>query len=85
MPAYIRIVADKNHEEVFKMSSKNEAVTFTDNFMEFTPPVGTFEYSFDPKYYTLKLNEGVAMPLEGEGCGSAAAEGTISVKGRIVF
>ena len=83
MPAYIRIVADEYDEEVYKISSKNEAVTFSGNSIEFTPPPDTFGFSFVPEPYTIYLDEGVAIPAAG-GCGSAAAEGTIIIKGRAV-
>ena len=85
MPAYIRIIANENDEVVYKISSKYKEVTFTDDTIEFTPPRNTFEISINPKQYTLKLDEGVAMPLEGEGCGSKAAEGKITFKRKMVF
>ena len=83
MAAYIRI-SDKCDEEVYKISSKDEAVTFSGNSIEFTIPPNTLRFSALPESYTLNLDKGVAIQAAG-GCGSAAASGTIILKGRAVF
>ena len=84
MAAYIYIVSDKYKEEVFRISSKNQAVNFSGNSIEFTPVPNTFRLSVNPESYTLNLDEGVAIPAGG-GCGSVAATGKIILKGRAVF